>query len=360
VYIEKMIKSFQRLLGDKPSHNICSPLKKGVHPDMADFLDSAGIQIYQLLIGAMQWAVSLARFDITNAMMAISSFRVAPRVGHFGCYRHIYGCLSQFKDASLKIRTDESVYDSISDQEYDWMYTVYGNVEESLPTDAFTSLGKLFKLTHGVDANLFRDMVTGRSVTGILEFVNQTPFHWYSRKQANIETTTYGCEFATAHTCAESDINLRTLLRFFGVPIYEETFIFGENDLVVNSSMTPHAKLHKRHNALSFHRVREAISAKIIGFYHIASESNVADILSKNWGYNQVWPLLQCVLFWRGDTIDYRSGQGGQLMDCMFLFLRVYTSHIVSAWNSLLQDHGECQILYESGVTSMTYARVIF
>ena len=66
----------------------------------------------------------------------------------------------------------------------------------------------------------------------------------------------------------------------------------------------PQAKLHKRHMALSFHHVREAIVARIIAFYHIAGEINPADILSKHWGYRQVWPLLKAVMFWQGDTID--------------------------------------------------------
>jgi hypothetical protein len=50
--------------------------------------------------------------------------------------------------------------------------------------------------------------------------------------------------------------------------------------------------------ALSFHRVREAIgAAKIIGFYHVNGVRNPADILSKHWGYQQVWKLLRPLLF---------------------------------------------------------------
>jgi hypothetical protein len=45
--------------------------------------------------------------------------------------------------------------------------------------------------------------------------------------------------------------------------------------------------------ALSFHRVREAIAAKIIGFYHVDGVLNPTDILSKHWGYQQVWKLLR-------------------------------------------------------------------
>jgi hypothetical protein len=65
-----------------------------------------------------------------------------------------------------------------------------------------------------------------------------------------------------------------------------------------------HAKLHKRHTMLSFHRVREAIASGIVGFYFIPGEINPADILSKHWGYAQVKERLKSLLFWKGDTAD--------------------------------------------------------
>jgi hypothetical protein len=61
--------------------------------------------------------------------------------------------------------------------------------------------------------------------------------------------------------------------------------MFGDNESVVNSSMRLDAKLHKRHNALSFHRVREAIAAGYIQYFHVPGKSN-----------------LQPFLFWKGDT----------------------------------------------------------
>ena len=52
-------------------------------------------------------------------------------------------------------------------------------------------------------------------------------------------------------------------LRYLGVPVEEKTFMFGDNKPVVDGSMTPHAQLHKRHTALAFHRVREAVASKL-------------------------------------------------------------------------------------------------
>jgi len=64
--------------------------------------------------------------------------------------------------------------------------------------------------------------------------------------------------------------------------------MFGDNQSVVDSSTIPHAKLHKRHNALSFHHVWEAIAGAIIGFHHIDGNESPADMLSKHWGYRQI------------------------------------------------------------------------
>jgi len=147
-------------------------------------------------------------------------------------------------------------------------------------------------------------MITGRSVTGILHLLNKAPIDWFSKKQATIETATYGSEFVAARTCVEQVIDLRTMLHYLGVPIRKKSYMFGDNKSVVDSSITPHAKLHKRHMALSFHRVREAITVKIIAFYHIVGETNPADILSKHWGYSSVWSLLKALMFWQGDTMD--------------------------------------------------------
>jgi hypothetical protein len=49
---------------------------------MTEFLGKEGIQIYQTLIGLMQWAISIGHFDIAVHIMTMSSFRVAPCRGH--------------------------------------------------------------------------------------------------------------------------------------------------------------------------------------------------------------------------------------------------------------------------------------
>ena len=50
--------------------------------------------------------------------------------------------------------------------------------------------------------------------------------------------------------------------------------------------------------------VHEAVTARVIAYYHVRSEANVSDMLSKHLGYNETWPLLRSLMFWKGDTID--------------------------------------------------------
>ena len=80
--------------------------------------------------------------------------------------------------------------------------------------------------------------------------------------------------------------------------------MFGDNELVVNTTAMPEGRLLKRHNALSYHRTREVIAADILRFYHIAGMTNPADICSKHWDYPSIWPSLRPIMFWTGDTGD--------------------------------------------------------
>jgi hypothetical protein len=98
-------------------------------------------------------------------------------------------------------------------------------------------------------------------VTGCIHSVNQTPVYWFSKKQNSVETAMYGSEFVAARLATEQIMDLKYTLRSLGVPIDGLAWIFGDNQSVITSSTMLHSSLNKRHNALSYHRVREAIAS---------------------------------------------------------------------------------------------------
>ena len=106
-------------------------------------------------------------------------------------------------------------------------------------------------MTTFVDANLYHDLVNGRSVTRILHLFNKTVINWYSKRQSTVETATYGSKFVVARTAMEQIIDLRLQLWYLGVTVKGSTMMFGDNESVLISLSIPHARLHKRHTALS-------------------------------------------------------------------------------------------------------------
>jgi len=181
------------------------------------------------------------------------------------------------------------------------LYTCYAGAREAIPEDCPTPHGNSVVTTTYVDANLFHDVISGRSVTGILHLLNMTPVDWYSKLQTTIETATFGSEYVAACTATEQIHDLRLTLCYLGVPLDGPSFMFGDNESVVNMASVPHSKLHKRHNALSCHCTREDIAAGVTHFHHIVGTTNPADILSKHWGHSSIWETLRPLLFWRGD-----------------------------------------------------------
>ena len=86
-----------------------------------------------------------------------------------------------------------------------------------------------------------------------------------------------------------------------GVPIEDYAYMFGDNKGVIKNTL-PASTLKKRHNALAYHRVQEAIARGFLRFLWCDGKDNPADVLTKHSGFQQFWPLIQPFLFWKGDT----------------------------------------------------------
>jgi len=78
--------------------------------------------------------------------------------------------------------------------------------------DAPAPKGKLATVTSFFDANLCHDLISGKSVAGILHQLNKTPVDWHSKSQSTVETATFGLEHVAARTCTEQVIDLRLAL----------------------------------------------------------------------------------------------------------------------------------------------------
>ena len=253
-YVNKILESYERMFKEKPRKSR-PPLEGGDHPelDTSELCDEHQTKQFQTLIGQLQWLISLGRFAIAVHVMSLSRFRAQPRKGHLDRAKRIVGYLLFLPDGAIRFRIGEPDFSSLKDQEYDWTRTVYSGACEQIPHDIPKPLGKHVETTHYVDANLHHDLATGKAVTAALHFLNQTPIDAYTKRQSTVETATYGSEFVAARTAVDQIIDIRTTLRYLGVPIRDKSYMFGDNKSVVTSSTIPNSTISKRHHLASYH-----------------------------------------------------------------------------------------------------------
>ena len=149
-----------------------------------------------------------------------------------------------------------------------------------------------------VDANHAGNVVTRRSHTGIIIYVQNAPIIFYSKRQNTVEAATFGSEFVALRICKELIVALRYKLRMFGVPIEGPANVFCDNRGVVKNVSVPESVLMKKHNAINYHVVREAVAAGILRVGKEDGLTNLADLLTKVITGERRWKLCWHI-FWK-------------------------------------------------------------
>jgi hypothetical protein len=90
---------------------------------------------------------------------------------------------------------------------------------------------------------------------------------------------------------------LRYKLRMFGVPLDGPANVFCDNEAVVMNATVAESTLKKKHNAISYHCVREAIAAGTMRVTKEHTSTNLADILTKLLPGPRLKELCEKILF---------------------------------------------------------------
>ena len=115
--------------------------------------------------------------------MTTSKFRSASRQGHLDRMKRIYGYLCKYQYYKIFFRVDElDCLNVPTIKDYDWDHTVYGKHKEDIPADAPPPIGKRIVLTHFFDPSIMYDALSGKAMTGVCIFYNNTPVDWYCKQ----------------------------------------------------------------------------------------------------------------------------------------------------------------------------------
>lgn len=294
IEVEKKLEGQGKYLSTK----ISTPITQKYRPevDVTPELNDANANYYQNLIGILRWTVELGRIDIHVAVSLMSSFSAAPREGHLEQLYHVFAYLKKHKRS--KIVFDDTI-PGISEgrfQNVDWQ-DFYPDAKEPRSPKEPEARGREVKVSCFVDADHAGDLVTRRSHTGILIYVNRAPIIWFSKKQNTVETSTFGSEFVAMKAATEKVQALRYKLRMMGIPIDGPADMFCDNEAVVKNTSRPESTLKKKHLAIAFHRVREAAASGLLRIAKEDTETNLADMLTKPLAGPRLKELIRNVLY---------------------------------------------------------------
>ena len=178
----------------------------------------------------------------------------------------------------------------------DWS-SFYSELSEELPPMMPEPRGRPVNIYTFVDANHAGNVVTRRSHTGILVFIQNSPILWLSRRQNTVETSTFGSEFVALRTARDLIISLRYKLRMLGVPLEGPAQVFCDNQGVVLNTSIPESVLTKKHNAINYHAVREAAAAGVLEVIKEDTQTNLADLFTKVLHADRRRELLWSILY---------------------------------------------------------------
>jgi hypothetical protein len=183
----------------------------------------------------------------------------------------------------VRIRTEEPDIGAIP---YDWEHSCIHGAKEEIDHGT-KALGKRVVFTTYVDANLFHDLISGKSVTGTLHWANQTVID-FSQLQSTVETATFGSNMLLPGP----PLN-RSLIS--GAPSDTSEYLlpsvmFGDN----SCQHRFHAFLQTQQETqcIVYHKV-VMYRCKHSTVYSYSGIFNPADILSKHWDAPSVWKILR-------------------------------------------------------------------
>lgn len=244
-YLQKAIPVIESEFGDlskaysRSSLDIPAPTDYHPETDESPLSDPYSTQLYQSYVGIMRWAVELSRVDVAHTCATMAKYMSMPREGHLYGLLRVFAYLKKHLQSKIVLDPIKRDWSDIQWISRDWSEYYPDIVGECLPPNTPEPRGHSVQINLWCDSSHATDLVTRRSTTGIIIFVNGAPIQWYSKRQNTIECSTFGSEFVAMRIALEMNDALRYKLRMFGIPIDGPSNGFCDNQSVVNNSTLP-------------------------------------------------------------------------------------------------------------------------
>jgi hypothetical protein len=226
----------------------------------------------------------------------LSSFLSSPRQGHLEQVLHIFAYLKRYNRSTMVFDDTLPNIVECNFPKADWS-KFYRDAKEEIPLNAPEPRGKEINMYCFCDADHAGNRLTCWSQTGIFIFLNRAPIVWYSKKQNTVESSTFGSEFVALQIAVDLIVSLQYKLRMMGIPVLTPCLTLCDNETTIKNSTILESVLKKKHNAIAYHRVREAVAADILRINYINSADNLADMFTKPLTRERIHNFCEQILY---------------------------------------------------------------
>ena len=242
-YIKSILKRFNMI----DCHPVTTPCLIKGKSNSAPFSDPT---LYKSLVGSLLYAAGGTRPDIAFAVGQLARHMDSPTEADWSNGKHVLKYLAGSLNKGLK----------------------FGG------SDAHCSVNT--QLVGFSDADYAGDILTRRSTTGYIFFLNGGAVSWKSRLQPTVALSTAEAEYMALCSTTCEALFLRALLLEFGFK-QPATAILEDNQSAINMSKSAMTQSRSKHIDVRFHFTREKLLSGEIFIKYCPTKDMIADILTK-------------------------------------------------------------------------------
>lgn len=255
---EQMIESMLLRYDMAACNAVATPILATLTADGGEKLSTNEHQWYRQLVGKFMYLMTSTRPDLAYTLSRLSKFTSSPSTAHGLAAKHLLKYLRGTSDLGILLGTDQR-------------------------KSASRATAQAVELLGYTDADFAADVDSRRSTSGYVFQLGNGPISWKAKQQAIVAASTMGLEYVAASESAKEAVYLHRLIQTFDFSPVERLPPTIMIDNAAAEILATNPKHHERakHIDIKFHFIRDYNRAKLIRLQHVASEDNIADLLTK-------------------------------------------------------------------------------
>ena len=265
VYIDQVLKRFDMT----DCHPVSTPMQGYLErgPKISNGFDFE----YAKLIGCLLYIAMITRPDIMFAVCILCRFAHSTTAAHYAAAMHVLKYLKGTKHLGIRYGGANARSKLVG---YD--HKVFDKAGMQLIEDKTG-----FRIQGYCDADYGADKETRRSMSAFLYELAGGPIVWKSTLQKTVATSTAEAELVALTSAAKEAIHLRLMLSELGFPQEGPTVIWEDNQACIAMTVNPVHPQKSKHMDIAYFFTRERVASGEIVAMYIATEHQLADILTK-------------------------------------------------------------------------------